>query len=73
MIDLSAKVPVRTIKVGKRKLPYAGLTGCPQGSLTFGYAADYTDGTTSKVETVQPCSGVSAPTPAPSAPAPAAP
>ena len=57
LTDLSAKVPVRTVKVGKRKLPYAGLTGCAAGSLTFGYSADYTDGTTSTVEAVQPCGG----------------
>ena len=52
------------LRVGKRKLPYAGLTGCAAGSLTFGYSADYTDGTTSTVETVQPCSGASVPAPA---------
>jgi hypothetical protein len=64
LMDLSAKVPVRTIKVGKRKLPFAALTGCAQGSLTFGYSADYTDGTTRTVEVVQPCGGTPAQPPA---------
>ena len=46
LTDFSAKVPVKSIKAGKRKIPYAGLTGCPAEGLTFGYQADYTDGTT---------------------------
>ena len=62
LTDFSAKVPVKSIKAGKRKIPYAGLTGCPAEGLTFGYQADYTDGTTGKVDVVQPCGGGAAPT-----------
>ncbi len=54
-LDFKSTVAKRTIKKGNQKVPFVGLTGCPTGSLNFGFGAKYTDGTSSLVELTQPC------------------
>ncbi len=56
LVDFDTKLPAKTIKKGKKKIPYVASKGCTGGSWAWGYTGDYTDGTSQTVETTQKCS-----------------
>ncbi len=56
LTDFDTTLPKRTIKKGKKVIPYIANRGCPaSGKWNFGYIGQYTDGTEQKVEITQPC------------------
>ena len=54
VLDFKTEVKARSVKKGKRKIPYIGLTGCP-GTLNFGFSTKNSDGTATLIELTSPC------------------
>jgi hypothetical protein len=55
-LDFKVTIPAKTVKKGKKKIPFIGTTGCPSsGKLSAKIETDNTDGTTTTVETTAPC------------------
>jgi hypothetical protein len=55
-LDFKVTIPAKTVKKGKKKIPYIGTTGCPaSGIFTAKIETDNTDGTTSTATATAPC------------------
>jgi hypothetical protein len=55
-LDFKITIPARTVKKGKKTIPYIGTTGCPAtGVLTSKFETDNSDGTTATVTATAPC------------------
>ena len=55
-LDFDTHITARTIKKGKKKIPFVGLTGCPTGTLNFGFDVSLTDGTQHNLRPTASCS-----------------
>ena len=55
-LDFKVTIPAKTIKKGKKKIPFIGTTGCPAtGIFTSRIETDNSDGTTTSVDATAPC------------------
>ena len=55
-LDFKVTIPAKTIKKGKKTIPFIGTTGCPStGIFTSKIETDNSDGTTSSVTATAPC------------------